>query len=112
MYRIFQHTGLISLFFFCKDLALFIFPSIISSSDRLVVRTLRCGRSNPGSNPGHGIVFFFCRLSWRRKNLMTGTGKIGFDYKIRQAAISLCTARYTVTKHDISFNYATNLKRV
>ena len=25
--------------------------------DRLVVRTLRCGRSNPGSNPGHGI---FC----------------------------------------------------
>ena len=22
--------------------------------DRLVVRTLRCGRSNPGSNPGHG----------------------------------------------------------
>ena len=29
--------------------------------DRLVVRTLRCGRSNPGSNPGHGILkqFFF-----------------------------------------------------
>ena len=25
--------------------------------DRLVVRTLRCGRSNPGSNPGHGM---FC----------------------------------------------------
>ncbi|GBP84593.1 hypothetical protein EVAR_68859_1 [Eumeta japonica] len=24
------------------------------SRDRLVVRTLRCGRSNPGSNPGHG----------------------------------------------------------
>ncbi|EDS28182.1 conserved hypothetical protein [Culex quinquefasciatus] len=24
--------------------------------DRLVVRTLRCGRSNPGSNPGHGNV--------------------------------------------------------
>jgi hypothetical protein len=23
------------------------------SRDRLVVRTLRCGRSNPGSNPGH-----------------------------------------------------------
>ena len=21
-----------------------------------MVRTLRCGRSNPGSNPGHGIV--------------------------------------------------------
>ena len=28
-----------------------------SSRDRLVVRTLRCGRRNPGSNPGHGI---FC----------------------------------------------------
>ena len=24
------------------------------SRDRIVVRTLRCGRSNPGSNPGHG----------------------------------------------------------
>ena len=22
--------------------------------DRIVVSTLRCGRSNPGSNPGHG----------------------------------------------------------
>ena len=27
------------------------------SGDRLVVRTLRCGRSNPGSNPGRGIPF-------------------------------------------------------
>ena len=27
------------------------------SCDRLVVRTLRCGRSNPGSNPGHGNIF-------------------------------------------------------
>ncbi len=26
----------------------------LSGRDRLVVRTLRCGRSNPGSNPGHG----------------------------------------------------------
>ncbi len=25
------------------------------SRDRIVVSTLRCGRSNPGSNPGHGI---------------------------------------------------------
>ena len=32
-----------------------------ASRDRLVVRTLRCGRSNPGSNPGHGMprkIFF------------------------------------------------------
>uniref|UniRef100_A0A1B0AQ13 Uncharacterized protein n=1 Tax=Glossina palpalis gambiensis TaxID=67801 RepID=A0A1B0AQ13_9MUSC len=28
-----------------------------SGRDRLVVRTLRCGRSNPGSNPGHGNDF-------------------------------------------------------
>ena len=26
--------------------------------DRLVVRTLRCGRSNPGSNPGPGIFLY------------------------------------------------------
>ena len=24
--------------------------------DRIVVSTLRCGRNNPGSNPGHGNV--------------------------------------------------------
>ncbi len=27
-----------------------------SSRDRIVVSTLRCGRSNPGSNPGHGSI--------------------------------------------------------
>ena len=31
--------------------------------DRLVVRTLRCGRSNPGSNPGHGS-FFLVKLTF------------------------------------------------
>ena len=30
----------------------------VLSRDRLVVRTLRCGRSNPGSNPGHGSDIF------------------------------------------------------
>ena len=30
----------------------------VVSRDRLVVRTLRCGRSNPGSNPGPGNFFF------------------------------------------------------
>ena len=29
------------------------------SRDPLVVRTLRCGRSNPGSNPGLGISFLY-----------------------------------------------------
>ena len=32
------------------------------SRDRLVVRTLRCGRSNPGSNPGHGINILTIQL--------------------------------------------------
>ena len=26
----------------------------VARRDRIVVSTLRCGRSNPGSNPGHG----------------------------------------------------------
>ena len=25
--------------------------------DSIVVSTLRCGRNNPGSNPGHGTFF-------------------------------------------------------
>ena len=38
-----------------------------TSRDRLVVRTLRCGRSNPGSNPGHGsdILLSIPTLAWR-----------------------------------------------
>ena len=38
----------------------FFLPVHVSSRDRLVVRTLRCGRSNPGSNPGHGSDFLIC----------------------------------------------------
>ena len=30
--------------------------------DRLVVRTLRCGRNNSGSNPGHGTNFILLSL--------------------------------------------------
>ena len=30
----------------------------MASRNRLVVRTLRCGRSNPGTNPGPGMSFF------------------------------------------------------
>ena len=37
------------------------FPKLcLSGRDRLVVRTLRCGRSNPGSNPGLGSVSHCC----------------------------------------------------
>ena len=28
--------------------------------DRIVVSTSRCGRDNPGSNPGHGRKFQLC----------------------------------------------------
>lgn len=39
-----------------------------SSRDRIVVSTLRCGRRNPGSNPGHGRIFLYTRnqdyFSW------------------------------------------------
>ncbi len=31
---------------------------IMHSHDRIVVSTLRCGRNNPGSNPGH-VIFIF-----------------------------------------------------
>lgn len=37
----------------CFPLIQLILLPAIRSRDRLVVRTLRCGRSNPGSNPGH-----------------------------------------------------------
>ena len=50
-------------------------PIAVLSRDRLVVRTLRCGRSNPGSNPGHGMdkifliqLFKFCT----KKNASAG----------------------------------------
>ena len=34
-----------------------IHSTVVNSRDRLEVRTLRCGRNNPGSNPGHGTLF-------------------------------------------------------
>ena len=37
---------------------------VLDSRDRIVVSTSRCGRDNPGSNPGHGkMIFFWCDLS-------------------------------------------------
>ena len=33
--------------------------SLEHGRDRIVVSTLRCGRNNPGSNPGHGIFLVF-----------------------------------------------------
>ena len=42
------------------NLLAFVFTA---SRDRIVVSTLRCGRSNPGSNPGHGSAHFFVNMS-------------------------------------------------
>ena len=56
-----------NLFFLLPELFVFKFKYlrrcfIRMSRDRLVVRTLRCGRNNPGSNPGHGrLIFHFKR---------------------------------------------------
>ncbi len=35
-------------------------PTKAGGRDRIVVSTLRCGRSNPGSNPGHGNTGQLC----------------------------------------------------
>ena len=34
--------------------------TLFSCRDRIVVSTLRCGRNNPGSNPGHGTYPHDC----------------------------------------------------
>ena len=34
------------------------------SRDRTVVSTLRCGRNNQGSNPGHGTFPFFLTMQY------------------------------------------------
>ena len=39
------------------------------SRDRLVVGTLRCGRSNPGSNPGPGMSFLYSFCLYCAKEL-------------------------------------------
>ena len=40
------------------------FACLPNSRDRIVVSTLRCGRSNPGSNPGHGSECLLTRQWW------------------------------------------------
>ena len=42
-----------------------------------MVRTLRCGRSNPGSNPGHGSVASSLR---KLAGKMTLSRKMGFFF--------------------------------
>ena len=53
------HTGSLKNWY----LSLYVVRSLsasVTSCDRLVVRTLRCGRSNPGLNPSHSTLF--CRI--------------------------------------------------
>ncbi len=41
----------------------------LGSRNRIEVSTLRCGRSNPGSNPGYGRnIFCRCGMSWKVVN--------------------------------------------
>ena len=49
-------------------IGLYFNPVPVVRRDRLVVRTLRCGRSNPGSNPGHGTFFPFLFLFYFSHN--------------------------------------------
>ena len=65
-----------------------IFPlnSYRKSRDRIVVSTLRCGRNNPGSNPGHGkrrnvfrfleFVFILVSIENNSYNCILGLDKI------------------------------------
>ena len=52
-----------------------------ASRDRLVVRTLRCGRSNPGSNPGHGMLrnFFLSSIKGRKVSFKKARAQPGFE---------------------------------
>ena len=48
----------------------------LNSRDRLVVRTLRCGRSNPGSNSGHGMLTsIFCSMGMHEKKKKNCVGR-------------------------------------
>ena len=53
----------------------FFLSALVSSRDRLVVRTLRCGRSNPGSNPGHGMDKTFLSQFSPKLNLKHCVGR-------------------------------------
>ena len=54
--------------FFHSALVLILLPKeqFIKCRDSIVVSTSRCGRDNPGSNPGHG-TFFYAATDGRNK---------------------------------------------
>ena len=45
--------------------------------DRIVVSTLRCGRNNPGSNPGHGTKDSLSAAVDERQDVMETVNIIG-----------------------------------
>ena len=92
-------------------------PIAVLSRDRLVVRTLRCGRSNPGSNPGHGracsvmaeaCLFFFQHIANFWYHLVCFSILLSFilffrkSYKIFKHSMLEFIPRYRFP-HQISF---------
>ena len=67
-----------------------------SSRDRIVVSTLRCGRSNPGSNPGHGSGDFYHFLKTisqkMQKCTISSSSLVCSHYKFINALSLLTTA--------------------
>ena len=77
-----------------------------SSRDRLVVRTLRCGRSNPGSNPGHGMdKIFFSEASDMKIMVLTKHASAGNRTRINclegSYADHYTTDAYTIIEYAI-----------
>lgn len=57
--------------------------------DRIVVSTLRCGRNNPGSNPGHGtlvIIHHSAMLMRAVSNKGSNLSLVG--YEIRDVSVN------------------------
>ena len=63
-------------------------PHVKSSPHRLVVRTSRCGRDNPGSTPGEDIFF--------RKQNLQATGLLGACDAQRETAMWCCVIQAEV----------------
>ena len=47
---------------FNKGQSSFVYPELVNCLIRLAVRTPRCGRGNPGSNPGLDIFLYISRF--------------------------------------------------
>ena len=51
--------------FFCKGELGLVYPEVVNCLIRLAVRTPRCGRGNPGSNPGlDTFLYLVFEYSW------------------------------------------------